>query len=141
MSSKHRFHTTQPLPPTRVALGFCLQLEGVPPGPDSRLHFPEVGRSCGPPPHTHSVLFSEQASLCPQTGSLHGKLADANVLFTLMPVSQMSKFTQTVRVCPLWWVPCSQRCGDQLPGCSEGAGSLYSLSHPGAPGRCSINVW
>lgn len=57
--------------PLRVALGFCLQLKGVSLGPDSFLHFPEVGLSCGPPPSPHTLLFSEQASLCPQTGSLH----------------------------------------------------------------------
>lgn len=133
--------------PLRVALGFCLQLEGVSLGPDSFLHFPEVGLSCGPPPSPHTLCYSQSKpvfvrKLAPCTG----KLAEENVLFTLMPVSQMRganvhKFTQTVRLRPLRWVPCSRRCGDQLPGYSEGAGCLYSLSHPGAPGRCSINVW
>lgn len=66
--------------PLCVALGFCLQLEGVPLGLDSFLHFPEVGHSCGPPPpHTLRVILRASQSLSadwlPAQGSWQKKMS------------------------------------------------------------------
>lgn len=89
VSSKHSFHTTQPLPPTLCCPRILSPIRGSTPRPWFFPPFPWGWTFLRPSPSPHTPCYSQSKPvfvrrLAPCTG----KLAEENVLFTLMPVSQ-----------------------------------------------------